>query len=340
MSEEPQDYTVETHGKGYKAEEVLKELPSTLSGFTPAPDVLIEKYGYVTALVWGRIWRYCQMSDGVCRAKLEKIAAGLGMSERTLIRHIEPLVEDGYLKDLTPDLRNRPHLYADTGKLRIRISIEATMTESQSRVTQSQSTMTESHPQGDRESHEESIKKQVKKNTFDMLALTRKILEGSMTIENAIAAGVPVTEDMRKAAEARDQAPKSFEAALGFSKPLPWWSNKEWTNFSVWVVEQYIADAKIFEKFQAWRVTPFVKGSIANQRIRGFVAEFYDAFDMFKVTLKKDEPEYVPPVVDSPYARSLEETRGQMTDEQKAEYEAIRARMRAKANSNKKPTPA
>ena len=337
MSEEPQDYTVETHGKGYDAENVIKELPSTLSGFTPAPDVLIKKYGFVTALVWGRIWRYCQMSDSVCRAKIETLAAELGMSDRTIIRHIDPLVEDGYLKDMTPDLRNRPHLYADTGKLRIRISIEATMTESQSGVTQSHSAMTLSHPQGDRESHEESIKKQVKKNTTDMLTLTRKILEGSMTIENAIAAGVPVTEDMRKAAEARDQAPKSFEAALGFSKPLPWWSSKEWTTFSVWVVEQYIADARIFEKFEAWRNTPFVKGSISNQRVRGFVTEFYDAFDMFLKTLKKDEPEYVPPVVDSPYAQTADKVFAPMSPELKARHEAVRAKLNANVAKEKRP---
>ena len=183
----------------------------------------------------------------------------------------------------------------------------------------------------------ESKREKEKKSTFDMLNLTRKILEGSMTIENAIAAGVPVTEDMRRAAEVRDLAPKSFEAALGFSKPLPWWSNKDWTNFSVWVVEQYIADVRVFEKFEAWRNTPFVKGSISNQRIRGFITEFYDAFDMFTKTVKKDEPEYVPPVVDSPYAQTVDTVFAPMTDEQKAEYEAVRARMHAKAAKEKRP---
>jgi DNA-binding Lrp family transcriptional regulator len=104
------------------------------------------------------------MSDGVCRAKLETIANELGMSERTIMRHIDPLVEDGFLKDMTPELRNRPHIYADTGKIRIRISVEATMTESHSRVT-------ESHPEGDRESHEESIKKAIKELNINTQAL-------------------------------------------------------------------------------------------------------------------------------------------------------------------------
>ena len=151
-----------------------REIPSVLSGFTPAPDVLIKKYGYVTALVWGRIWRYCQLRDGVCRAKLSTIAGELEMSERTIIRHIEPMVTDGYLKDVTPELKNKPHIYADTGKIRIRISVEATMTESHP-------AMTESHREGDRESVEESIKKQKKKVERGEPALDFK----SMTVPQA-----------------------------------------------------------------------------------------------------------------------------------------------------------
>lgn len=157
MSEEQGKYDTETQG-GLDMfwQDKPRELPSVLSGFTPAPDILIRRYGYVTALVWGRVWRYCQGKDGICHAKLETIAGELGMSVRTVIRHIEPMVTDGYLKDTTPELRNRPHIYADTFKIRIRISVEATMTESHS-------AMTESHSHSDRKSHEESIKKEIKK---------------------------------------------------------------------------------------------------------------------------------------------------------------------------------
>ena len=158
MTEQRADYIAETDeamqmlGAGYEPREIL----SVLSGFTPAPDVLIKKYGFVTALVWGKIWRYCQMADGKCSAGLKRIAGELGMSVRTIIRHIDELCGGDYLKDFTPTLKNKPHTYGDTGKIRIRISIEAAMTQSQSRVT-------ESHRQSDRESLEESIKKQVKK---------------------------------------------------------------------------------------------------------------------------------------------------------------------------------
>jgi len=151
---------IEMLGKGYDQEYIRKELPAVMSGFTPAPDVLITEFGFVTALVWGKVWRYCQMSDGICRAKLETLAGQLGMSVRTIIRHIDPLVRAGYLKDITPELKNRPHIYADTGKVRIRISVEATM-------TKSHSTMTESHSRHDRESLEES---KVRKNKEDKSA--------------------------------------------------------------------------------------------------------------------------------------------------------------------------
>ncbi|MCC7117842.1 MAG: helix-turn-helix domain-containing protein [Anaerolineales bacterium] len=160
MTEEQSKYqtdALEMFGKGYNQDEIPhKEFTSTLSGFTPAPDVLIQKFGHVTALVWGRVWRFCQMADGVCRAKLENMASSLGMSERTLIRHLDNLCSHGYLTDLTPDIRNKPHIYADTGKIKIKVSVEAG-------VTLSHSTVTESHREGDRESVEESIKKVNKK---------------------------------------------------------------------------------------------------------------------------------------------------------------------------------
>jgi DNA-binding Lrp family transcriptional regulator len=136
-----------------------KESLVTVSGYTPAPDALSKKFGYVTSVVWGRMWRYCQQRDGVCRAKIETIAKELNMSDRTIIRHIHKLVSSGYFEDTTPDLKNRPHIYRDTGKLRLAFSteiIESGVTESQSRVTESQS-------EGDRESHEDSIKRGKKK---------------------------------------------------------------------------------------------------------------------------------------------------------------------------------
>lgn len=134
---------LELLGKGYNLDPVPpNEFVSTISGYTLAPDVLINEYGYVSALVWGVTWRFCQMADGVCRAGLEKIAARLGMSERTIIRHLDTLCEGGYLFDTTPNLKNKPHIYADTRKIQVHLNISVRVTESQR--------------QGDRESVEES----------------------------------------------------------------------------------------------------------------------------------------------------------------------------------------
>jgi DnaD/phage-associated family protein len=100
-----------------------KQIEATVSKFTPCPDLLVEKYSHTTALVWGKVWRYCQMKDGVCKAAIDRLAKELNMSDVTVGKHIQ-LLEDGkYIKDLTPDVRNKPHEYIDTGKLKLRITI-------------------------------------------------------------------------------------------------------------------------------------------------------------------------------------------------------------------------
>lgn len=140
-------------GKGYNNDPIPPvEFVSVMSGVTAVPDALIQEFGYVTALVWGMVRRYCQMADGVCRAAVGKIGARLGMSERTIIRHLEKLTKNGYLFDMTPDLRNKPHIYADTGKIAIKINFEAAMTES--------------HTRYDFKSHEESTTNRVE-NLFN-----------------------------------------------------------------------------------------------------------------------------------------------------------------------------
>lgn len=116
-----------------------------------------------------------------------------------------------------------------------------------------------------------------------------------LSIGNAIYAGEPITEEMVQTENLRDIAPKMFERALGFSKPLPWWSNKEWARFSEWVCERYAESKTAFGEYNIWRNTPYTKGGMSNNRIRGFVNEFYDSWDMFKMAKKKTDetrPEY------------------------------------------------
>ena len=102
-----------------------KTILTEVEGWTPLIDEIVQAHGIMVAAVFGRMWRYCQMERGVCDASLEKIADELNISRMTVIRHIEVLVQGGYLIDQTPDLRNKPHTYSDAGKVEMRSSISA-----------------------------------------------------------------------------------------------------------------------------------------------------------------------------------------------------------------------
>ncbi len=98
---------------------------SNVQGFTPVIDVLANEVGLGPAAVYGVVWRYCQGPYGVCQASLETIGGHLGLNWRTVHRHIKSLVRAGYLQDLTPELRNHPHVYADTGRAVIEGLVQA-----------------------------------------------------------------------------------------------------------------------------------------------------------------------------------------------------------------------
>jgi len=99
----------------------MNKFLSEVKGFTPVIDVLADELGLMPAVAYGVVWRYCQMKDGVCKASMEKIARRIGVDRTTAHRHIKALCEAGYLKDLTPGLRNCPHTYEDTGRAKIRL---------------------------------------------------------------------------------------------------------------------------------------------------------------------------------------------------------------------------
>lgn len=94
-------------------------METNITGFYLVPDVLVEKYGCVTANVWGGVRRYTQMSKGVCNASIEVVAASVGLSRRTVMDHINLLCKGGYLEDTTPTLKCHPHSYIDTGLVSI-----------------------------------------------------------------------------------------------------------------------------------------------------------------------------------------------------------------------------
>ena len=136
-----------------------KTVLSKVEGFTPLIDILIKQYnGIVTAAVFGRVWRYCQGTYGECSASLQTIADELGISYATTLRHIKTLCADGYLEDGTPDLRNRPHTYADTGKVGLQVLLRAGLSESKSTLSESESTLSESKGHSIREQDEDTIR--------------------------------------------------------------------------------------------------------------------------------------------------------------------------------------
>jgi len=142
-----------------------KTILTNVDGFTPLPDLLVARYGVVTATIWGVAWRFCQMSDGVCRTSMDKIAERAGVSRQTALKHIGILVKDGFFEDKTPDLKNKPHTYRDTGKVgmynRFGIGvkqIDSTVNLVDSTVKQIDSTVNEIDSHCQLDVHEDSIK--------------------------------------------------------------------------------------------------------------------------------------------------------------------------------------
>ncbi len=129
-----------------------KKITQEISGFTPMFDAIVNHYKDETrAAVHGAMWRFCQMEDQVCKASLNTIAELIGVDVSTVSRHAEALVQDGYFLDLTPDLRNKPHIYVDTGRV-VMVSkmtagfaqSKATVAESKVSIAQSKATVAES----------------------------------------------------------------------------------------------------------------------------------------------------------------------------------------------------
>ena len=116
-------------------------LLTEVKGWSPIIHSLARQkgIGLITAAVYGAVWRYCQMDNRVCNASLETIGGDLGIDKATTLRHIKKLCLKGYLKDLTPDLRNVPHTYADTGKIRLSSSIDVIKTVAECNATVAES---------------------------------------------------------------------------------------------------------------------------------------------------------------------------------------------------------
>jgi DnaD/phage-associated family protein len=98
-----------------------KTVLSDVGGFTPVIDAIVEDLGFISAGVFGVIWRYCQMSDGKCTASQSRLAEKLGVNVRTIQRCAEKLVTAGYLRVIVK--KGVGVEYYDTGKAGLRIQI-------------------------------------------------------------------------------------------------------------------------------------------------------------------------------------------------------------------------
>ena len=124
-----------------------------LTGLTPVIDGLLADIGLYPAYLYGYIWRKCQSNPrSECNEGIDTIVAETGLSRTTVIKHLQLLAHNGYIIDLTPDLRNKPHTYSLSGK----ISINANFAMSHSLnlncepVDNSQSTVRDANPHSTR----------------------------------------------------------------------------------------------------------------------------------------------------------------------------------------------
>lgn len=98
-----------------------KTILTKVNGWTPIIDSIVEDCGLTTAAVFGVIWRFCQMRNGVCSASQDTLAERLGISRQTMNVHIKMLVEKGYLEFLEDHGITR--VIRDTGKAGIGVYI-------------------------------------------------------------------------------------------------------------------------------------------------------------------------------------------------------------------------
>ena len=70
-----------------------------IRGFTIVPDYVVQRYGYVGGLIYGKIARYCEWSEmNICTASNSRLAEELGMGESTIRKYKDILAKDGLIR--------------------------------------------------------------------------------------------------------------------------------------------------------------------------------------------------------------------------------------------------
>lgn len=121
--------------------------------------------------------------------------------------------------------------------------------------------------------------------------IKKELKEHPLSIENAIATGQEVTNDMMDNGD--DEKLHNFERCLGFGA-LPWGSNTIWTKFSKWV----IAHSGFEADYARWRDGDGKYKAFSNKKIRenpaAFIDTGYPEYEASKMYRKTDEarPQY------------------------------------------------
>lgn len=110
-----------------------KTILTKVNGWTPLIDAIVSELGYMSAMVFGVIWRHCQMKDQICYASHSTLANLVGVSRKTITRHANKLVKAGYLD--CENVAGDTVVYSDTGKAAITSEITAKVDRKQLKKT-------------------------------------------------------------------------------------------------------------------------------------------------------------------------------------------------------------
>lgn len=98
-----------------------------IEGFTPVSDFLCKEYDPMTALVYGKVWRYWD-SYGKCSASVERISLEIGLSTKTVQRKLKILETNGLIKKIrqgkTSGITN---IWEPTGKIAYQTIVKETI---------------------------------------------------------------------------------------------------------------------------------------------------------------------------------------------------------------------
>jgi len=246
---------------------------SRIRGFTMLMDNVVQDFGLVTAAVYGNMSRYFNMDDGVCKASLETIASRIKVDRATVLRHIKVLEDNGYIRDLTPDLRNKPHTYVDTGKMRALISVA---------VAQDNTLLQGAPPTVAESDLKKVLKIHSKKETPAILEnadIAWQILVGESSES--------IEKSNKIFSEENDKLIK-FEKDMRFGT-LPWGKNVVWTRFMKFVLKEMSFDPECFARYVTERIKEgkFSK-RMTNERIRDYPETFMDTFAQYR---EEDKPQ-------------------------------------------------